>query len=70
MNNFVNLRSEIGKLNTVMLHRPGIEVNQLIPDYHPYGSACSSGIACEIVSECFGRHTYRSHHAAAVRAPY
>ena len=33
MNNFVNLRSEIGKLNTVMLHRPGIEVNQLIPDY-------------------------------------
>lgn len=33
MSNFVNLRSEIGRLNTVMLHRPGIEVQQLIPDY-------------------------------------
>ncbi len=33
MGNFVNLRSEIGRLNTVMLHRPGIEVQQLIPDY-------------------------------------
>ncbi len=33
MGNFVNLFSEIGKLNTVMLHRPGIEVDQLIPDY-------------------------------------
>ncbi len=33
MNGFINLHSEIGKLNTVMLHRPGIEVEQLIPDY-------------------------------------
>lgn len=30
---FINLHSEIGKLNTVMLHRPGIEVEMLIPDY-------------------------------------
>lgn len=33
MNSFINLHSEIGKLNTVMLHRPGIEVEMLIPDY-------------------------------------
>lgn len=33
MSRFVNLFSEIGKLNTVMLHRPGIEVEQLIPEY-------------------------------------
>lgn len=33
MSNYINLKSEIGKLNTVMLHRPGIEIDQLIPDY-------------------------------------
>lgn len=33
MSNFINLHSEIGKLNTVMLHKPGVEVEMLIPDY-------------------------------------
>lgn len=33
MSSFINLHSEIGKLNTVMLHKPGIEVEMLIPDY-------------------------------------
>ena len=30
---FVNQRSEIGKLNTVMLHRPGVEIDSISPDY-------------------------------------
>lgn len=33
MTNFIKLNSEIGKLNTVMLHKPGIEVEQLLPDH-------------------------------------
>lgn len=33
MNNFVNQFSEIGKLNTVLLHRPDVEITQIIPDY-------------------------------------
>lgn len=33
MSNFVNQFSEIGRLNTVMLHRPGVELEQLIPEY-------------------------------------
>lgn len=33
MSRFINLHSEIGKLNTVMLHRPGVEVEMLVPDY-------------------------------------
>ncbi|GAA0123611.1 MULTISPECIES: arginine deiminase [Clostridium] len=33
MNNFINVTSEIGKLNKVMLHRPGNEVENLVPDY-------------------------------------
>jgi arginine deiminase len=30
---YIKLQSEIGKLNRVMLHSPGIEVEQLVPDY-------------------------------------
>ena len=30
---YINLYSEIGKLNKVMLHRPGEEVENLIPEY-------------------------------------
>ncbi|ALS38323.1 arginine deiminase [Enterococcus rotai] len=33
MNNPINVFSEIGKLNTVMLHRPGKELENLMPDY-------------------------------------
>lgn len=33
MNNFINVTSEIGKLNKLMLHRPGNEVENLVPDY-------------------------------------
>lgn len=33
MDNFINVTSEIGKLNRVMLHRPGNEVENLVPDY-------------------------------------
>jgi arginine deiminase len=32
MKSFINVTSEIGKLNTVMLHRPGREVENLVPD--------------------------------------
>ena len=30
---FVNQFSEIGKLNAVMLHRPGVEINQVTPEF-------------------------------------
>lgn len=30
---FLNIRSEIGKLKTILLHRPGRELEQLIPKY-------------------------------------
>lgn len=30
---FVNQFSEIGKLNAVMLHRPGEEINQVTPEF-------------------------------------
>jgi arginine deiminase len=33
MKNFVNQYSEIGKLNTVMLHRPNIEIDQVTPEF-------------------------------------
>ncbi|OTN90136.1 arginine deiminase [Enterococcus sp. 7E2_DIV0204] len=33
MKNPINVFSEIGKLNTVMLHRPGKELENLMPDY-------------------------------------
>lgn len=33
MEKFVHQYSEIGKLNTVMLHRPGIEIDQVTPDF-------------------------------------
>lgn len=33
MDRFVNQFSEIGKLNAVMLHRPGEELNQVTPDF-------------------------------------
>ena len=33
MDRFVNQFSEIGKLNAVMLHRPGDELNQVTPDF-------------------------------------
>lgn len=33
MNNFVNQFNEIGSLKTVMLHRPDVEVEQIIPEY-------------------------------------
>ncbi len=33
MGKFVNQFSEIGKLNAVMLHRPGIEIDQVTPDF-------------------------------------
>lgn len=33
MSNFINVKTEIGKLRRVMLHRPGIELASLIPDY-------------------------------------
>jgi len=36
MRKFVQLYSEIGKLNTVILHRPGTELEQLIPPYLEY----------------------------------
>ena len=29
----INVYSEIGKLKTVMLHRPGAEIENLIPEY-------------------------------------
>ena len=32
-NNVLNVTSEIGKLKTVMLHRPGKELENLVPDY-------------------------------------
>jgi arginine deiminase len=32
MNSFINVTSEIGKLNKVMLHRPGKEVENLVPE--------------------------------------
>ena len=32
MKSFINVTSEIGKLNTVMLHRPGREVENLVPN--------------------------------------
>ena len=33
MNEFINVKSEIGRLRRVMLHRPGIELANLMPDY-------------------------------------
>jgi arginine deiminase len=33
MGSFVNVTSEIGKLNTVMLHRPGKEIENLVPQH-------------------------------------
>ena len=33
MKNAVNVTSEIGKLQTVLLHRPGEEVENLTPEY-------------------------------------
>jgi arginine deiminase len=33
MKGFVNQFSEIGKLNAVLLHRPGIEIDQVTPDF-------------------------------------
>lgn len=33
MSDFVNVKSEIGKLRRVMLHRPGVELENLMPDY-------------------------------------
>lgn len=33
MSGFVNQNSEIGRLNTVILHRPGVEISQLMPEY-------------------------------------
>lgn len=36
MTSFVQLSSEIGKLNTVILHRPGLELEHLIPPYLEY----------------------------------
>jgi len=33
MSSFINITSEIGKLKKVMLHRPGKEVENLIPEY-------------------------------------
>ena len=33
MNEFINVKSEIGRLRRVMLHRPGIELQNLMPDY-------------------------------------
>ncbi len=33
MSSFINVYSEIGKLNKVMLHRPGAEIENLVPDY-------------------------------------
>lgn len=33
MNTFINVTSEIGKLKKVMLHRPGMEVENLVPEY-------------------------------------
>lgn len=32
MKSFINVTSEIGKLNKVMLHRPGREIENLVPD--------------------------------------
>lgn len=33
MSEFINVKSEIGKLRRVMLHRPGVELVNLMPDY-------------------------------------
>ncbi|SKA80051.1 arginine deiminase [Caloramator quimbayensis] len=33
MNSFINVTSEIGKLKKVLLHRPGQEVENLVPEY-------------------------------------
>jgi arginine deiminase len=33
MGSFINVTSEIGKLNRVMLHKPGREVENLVPEY-------------------------------------
>ncbi|HGG0415802.1 TPA: arginine deiminase [Clostridium sporogenes] len=33
MSSFINITSEIGKLNKVMLHRPGAEIENLVPEY-------------------------------------
>ena len=33
MSGFINVKSEIGKLRRVMLHRPGVELSNLMPDY-------------------------------------
>lgn len=33
MNQFINVKSEIGRLRRVMLHRPGVELSNLMPDY-------------------------------------
>lgn len=33
MGSFINVTSEIGKLNKVMLHRPGKEIENLVPEY-------------------------------------
>ena len=29
----ISVRSEVGKLETVLLHRPGVELENLMPDY-------------------------------------
>ena len=42
MDRFVNQFSEIGKLNAVMLHRPGDELNQVTPDFFDRRYALSS----------------------------
>lgn len=33
MNELINVKSEIGRLQRVMLHRPGVELSNLMPDY-------------------------------------
>lgn len=33
MSGFINVKSEIGRLRRVMLHRPGVELGNLMPDY-------------------------------------
>ena len=59
MSEFINVKSEIGRLRRVMLHRPGIELQNLMPDYLERMLAEDTPDVRRAGTRCFCRHTSR-----------
>ena len=49
MSHPINVFSEIGKLKTVMLHRPGKELENLMPDY--LERLLFDGFCCKVLNK-------------------